>query len=77
MKIIYKSGDVVEAQETYIAHGCNCQGKMGKGVAMGIKDKFPKAYRDYRDAYVDVGLILGDVIVSSVGTIIDKKIIFN
>lgn len=27
-----------------IVHGCNCQGQMGKGIALAIKQHFPAAY---------------------------------
>ncbi|WP_157216568.1 macro domain-containing protein [Flavisphingomonas formosensis] len=27
-----------------IVHGCNCQGAMGKGIALAIKQHFPEAY---------------------------------
>lgn len=27
-----------------IVHGCNCQGTMGKGIALAIKQEFPEAY---------------------------------
>ena len=31
-----------------IVHGVNCQGVMGAGFALTIKNKFPKAYEDYQ-----------------------------
>ena len=27
-----------------IVHGCNCQGQMGKGIALSIRQQFPAAY---------------------------------
>lgn len=30
------------------AHGCNCAGAMGKGIALQFKDKFPKMYLEYK-----------------------------
>lgn len=64
MKIIYKQGNLVNCTETYLAHGCNCQGKMGKGVAKDVRTMFPKAYYDYLLALQKGGLHLGDVIIS-------------
>ena len=26
------------------AHGCNCAGAMGKGIALQFKDRFPQMY---------------------------------
>ena len=61
MKILYKEGDVCEAVEDIIAHGCNAQGKMGSGVAKAIRAKFPEAY----DAYIEEDeLELGTVIAA-------------
>ena len=30
------------------AHGCNCAGAMGKGIALQFKNKYPKMYSEYR-----------------------------
>lgn len=49
MKIIYKKGDVTEAAEKVILHGCNCQGVMGSGVAKVVREKFPEAFKRYKD----------------------------
>lgn len=46
MKII--RGDLLSATEGYIVHGCNCQGVMGSGVALAIKNKYPIAYLEYK-----------------------------
>ena len=40
-------GNLLEAKEEYICHQVNCQGVMGSGVALQIKNKYPKAYEDY------------------------------
>lgn len=49
-----------------IAQGCNNQGSMGKGIALSIKQKYHKAYKDYLNAYNTNGLGLGTVIFSNV-----------
>ena len=43
----YVKGDLLNAEETVIAHGCNCQGVMGSGVALAVKNKYPYAYIQY------------------------------
>lgn len=30
------------------AHGCNCAGAMGKGIALAFKEKFPDMYAEYK-----------------------------
>lgn len=50
MKIV--EGNIVEAEESYIMHGCNCQGVMGSGVARAIRDRWVDAYVAYRNDYL-------------------------
>ena len=30
------------------AHGCNCAGAMGKGIAIQFRNKFPAMYAEYK-----------------------------
>lgn len=56
-KIKYVKGDLVrDAEKDFdvIGHGCNCWCTMGKGIALEVKNKWPRAY----DA--DKGTALGD-----------------
>ena len=45
--IQYRKGDLLSVQEGIIAHGVNCQGVMGSGVALAIRRKYPEAYLSY------------------------------
>ena len=45
----FVKGNLLEATEPLIAHGCNAQGVMGSGVAKYVREKWPKAYEDYHD----------------------------
>ena len=71
--IKYTQGDLLKATEPMIVHGCNAQGVMGKGVAKLIRNKWPRAYEEYRKAYDAAGLRPGEVIFADVG----GKIIAN
>lgn len=31
-----------------LAHGCNCQGSMGAGIATGFRQRYPEMYEEYR-----------------------------
>lgn len=44
-----------------IAHGVNCQGVMGSGIARTIRDRMPIVYRRYREAHANGQLELGFV----------------
>lgn len=48
MEIIYKEGNLLDAQTDVIAHQVNCQGVMGSGVAKQIKEKWPKVFEEYK-----------------------------
>ena len=45
--IRYKTGDVTDATEQVIAHGVNCMGHFGSGVAGAIKRKHPFVRMQY------------------------------
>jgi ribosome-binding factor A len=58
------TGDVTAPIRGIIGHGVNCQGVMGSGVAWAIRNKFPKAYEEYKtlcDNTVDKRDLLGTV----------------
>jgi O-acetyl-ADP-ribose deacetylase (regulator of RNase III) len=54
-------GDLFKTEAEVIIHGCNCQGVMGAGVAKIIKEKYPEAYKLYRNEYNKNGLKLGNI----------------
>lgn len=60
MKI--KTGSLLDVTEGVIVHGCNCQGVMGSGVALAIKNKWPAVFSAYRRLYEKKGLFLGDIL---------------
>lgn len=50
MTIEYVSGDLFANHYNVqaFAHGCNCQGRMGAGIAIGFKERYPQMYDEYR-----------------------------
>lgn len=50
MPIEYVSGDLFDNahQAQAFAHGCNCQGSMGAGVAKTFRSRYPEMYEEYR-----------------------------
>ncbi len=65
MKII--KGNILDVKSGTICHQVNCQGAMGSGLALQIRNKWPQTYHDYRRAYHREALFLGNVITSTVG----------
>jgi O-acetyl-ADP-ribose deacetylase (regulator of RNase III) len=50
MPIKFVSGDLFNnlyGVEAY-AHGCNCQGSMGAGIAKDFRERYPQMYEQYR-----------------------------
>lgn len=48
---------------TSYAHGCNCAGAMGKGIAAQFKNKYPDMYKQYNELCRKGDFTLGDVFV--------------
>lgn len=69
IKTIY--GDLLtERPNSVIIHGCNCQGVMGSGVALAVKNKYPEAF----DQYVDLcNTYTTAELLGTIQTIIVKK----
>ena len=44
-----------------LAHGCNCAGAMGAGIAVQFKRRWPEMYAEYRRRCADGRLVPGSV----------------
>ena len=62
-------GDLFESGSPALAHGCNCKGAMGKGIAVEFKRRWPEMYEEYRALCQAGRFQLGDVFAWSDGTI--------
>jgi O-acetyl-ADP-ribose deacetylase (regulator of RNase III) len=71
--IKYKKSDLLQATEDIIAHGCNCVGGFGSGVAGQIAQKWPEVRNAYLKQHNSHGWQLGFVQYVDV----DNKIIAN
>ena len=74
MEIIYKNGNLLDAQTTVIGHQVNCQGVMGSGVAKQIRDKWPLIFSNYQVKCQSPISPLGDVLIVKVS---DNQYIAN
>lgn len=45
--IHYAIGDIFATNVDAYAHGCNCQGKMGAGIAIEFRKRWPSMYKEY------------------------------
>lgn len=57
-----EKGDIfrIEGVTSY-AHGCNCAGAMGKGIALQFRNKFPDMYIKYKQLCKEGEFCPGDV----------------
>lgn len=74
MEIIYKNGNLLDAQTTVIGHQVNCQGVMGSGIAKQIRDKWPLIFSNYQVKCQSPISPLGDVLIVKVS---DNQYIAN
>ena len=66
MAITIIKGSVLTVDQGIICHQANCMGKMGAGIALQIRQKWPIVYEDYMNAYNSRHLVLGAVIFSTI-----------
>lgn len=44
-----EKGDIFALENIFnYAHGCNCAGAMGKGIALQFRNKYPEMYQEYK-----------------------------
>jgi O-acetyl-ADP-ribose deacetylase (regulator of RNase III) len=68
MPASFTEGDLFAAEGIRAwAHGCNCAGAMGAGIAVEFKRRFPRMFDEYRLRCADGRFGLGDVFVWSEG----------
>lgn len=59
-------GNILDATNGIIVHGCNAQGVMGSGLAKALRDKYPQAFEAYHEVYERQGLELGNVVLAEI-----------
>jgi O-acetyl-ADP-ribose deacetylase (regulator of RNase III) len=68
MPALFVKGDIFaeDAVRAY-AHGCNCAGAMGAGIAIEFKRRWPRMFEEYALRCADKRFGMGDVFVWSEG----------
>jgi O-acetyl-ADP-ribose deacetylase (regulator of RNase III) len=62
MGITYVVADAISSPTRTLAHGCNAQGRMGKGFAKLVRDRYPGSFDAYVKKHHESGLAPGDVV---------------
>jgi O-acetyl-ADP-ribose deacetylase (regulator of RNase III) len=69
MPVVFTKGDIFAAEGvTAYAHGCNCAGAMGAGIAIEFKRRWPAMFEEYAARCADGRFGLGDVFAWSDGS---------
>lgn len=69
MPTTFVKGDLFFARDLdALAHGCNCVGAMGKGIATEFRRRFPAMYTEYKQRCLRGQFRLGDVFMWTDGT---------
>lgn len=80
MPIEYRQGDVLEALKHgdigIVAHGVNCSGGFGSGIAGQIAKQYPRVRQMYMKKYEKDKWLLGDIQYVA-ADIVDNKVVIN
>jgi O-acetyl-ADP-ribose deacetylase (regulator of RNase III) len=61
MPTVFLKGDLFHQGLLALAHGCNCAGAMGRGIAVEFRSRFPKMYAEYKQRCAEGRFKPGDV----------------
>ncbi len=73
MAVIERRGDLFKAPVPALAHGCNCAGAMGRGVALEFRKRWPDMFERYRELCRRGEFQPGDLFVWTT----ESRVIFN
>lgn len=73
MSLVHRDGDLFGLGFPAIAHGCNCVGSMGGGVAVVVRRRWPDLYSAYRGRCLEGRFRLGDVFA----WVTDDLVVYN
>jgi O-acetyl-ADP-ribose deacetylase (regulator of RNase III) len=60
--ITYRDGDLFASGLPALAHGVNCRGVMGAGIAAQFRQRWPDMYESYRKRCAKAAMIPGDIL---------------
>lgn len=75
--IISANGNLIEAEAEALVNTVNCEGFMGKGIALQFKKAFPENFKTYEHACRHGDVRPGKVFIYSTGSLMNPKYIIN
>lgn len=73
--LYFRRGDIFESGAHALVNPVNCVGKMGKGLALKFKEKFPENFLEYKKACSKKLIKTGNIYLTSTGKNNPKYII--
>jgi O-acetyl-ADP-ribose deacetylase (regulator of RNase III) len=61
MKIRYLEGDIFSTKTQVLVNTVNCQGVMGKGLALEFRKRFPQMYEEYKQQCKEGRITIGSL----------------
>lgn len=61
--MIEREGNLFDSEAKYLAHGVNCKGVMGAGIAKEFRSRYPSNYMAYKERCGKGILFPGDILV--------------
>lgn len=63
MSVFFKTGNLFSSGADGLAHGCNCCGVMGAGIALEFRKRYPEMFNEYRKNCLNGSFGLGSCFV--------------
>lgn len=74
MPVEYRTGDLFLSDTDALAHGCNCQGVMGAGIAVQFRKRYPEMFKEYQNRCKSLQFYLHSVYAYEAT---DGRVIYN
>ena len=75
--IVYKTGNLLEANTEALVNTVNTVGVMGKGIALQFKEAFPENFRSYQQAVRQGQVQIGSVLVVPITQMNGTRFVIN
>lgn len=75
--ITYKSGDILKEDAEALINTVNCEGVMGRGIALQFKNAFPENFKAYAAACKRGEVQPGNMFVFQTGKMVNPQFIIN
>jgi O-acetyl-ADP-ribose deacetylase (regulator of RNase III) len=74
---VRQNTDLFSLDVDAIAHGVNCQGVMGSGVALGVRNKYPAVYAHYKEYVAESERRAFTLLGTSFPVLENNMVVFN